>query len=75
MSCVVTWLPRNDAKVALKLRRRGRTFATGSASGRRGKAKIKLKVRRAVPRGRYSAVVTIALVGRPVASTQTISVR
>lgn len=73
--CVVTWLPKNDAKVTLKLKRRSRTFATGAANGRRGKATIKLKVRRAVPRGRYSTAVTIALVGRPVASTQTVIVR
>ena len=71
----MTWLPKNDAKVTLKLKRRSRTFATGAANGRRGKATIKLKVRRAVPRGRYSTAVTIALVGRPVASTQTVIVR
>ena len=75
MRCRVTYAPRSDGTVSVRVRRGRQVVATGKGNARRGSAILRMKVRRAVPRGRYTTSTGIALAGRPVASTQTVTIR
>jgi sugar lactone lactonase YvrE len=75
MRCQVTYSPKSNGMVTVRVVRRKRVFATGRGNARRGKATIKMKVRRAVPRGRYTTSTGVALSGLPVSSTQPVRIR
>lgn len=77
VTCTVRFTtPRNARVVRARISRRGRTYAVGRGVARRGHVALRLRARRAVPRGRYTlTVVTVDRSGRSVTTRSRVHVR